>query len=320
MQIKEKEGRKSPRSQPPGGGKREKEEARTMKLTTRKTMVGMSFIMPNFVGFFVLILIPVVFTFWLCFNKWDGFNPMEFIGLDNFKYILGDKVFREAVVKTLIFTVFSVVVTLFLALALAVLINQKLKGIGIFRTAIFFPYVASVVAVAAVWQMLFQKDMGLINEIIKMFGVTDVPGWFASTKWALPGVIIVNVWKNMGYYMIIYLAALQDVPTSLIEAGMIDGANAWERFWRIKWPLLGNATFFVVMMLTINSFKSFDLVYVLTEGGPGTATTLLSQYIYNQSFISWDYGRASAAAMILFAVVALITFIQFRLEKKFSID
>ncbi len=307
MAVKETAGKKAPPAKQGG-----------MTLKQRRTLEGLSFITPNFIGFFVLILIPVLFTFWLCFNKWDGYTPMEFVALDNFKYIFTHKIFQEAVVKTLIFTACSVVITLLLALGLAVLINQKLAGIGIFRTAIFFPYVASVVAVAAVWQMLFQKDMGLINEMLRFFGVADVPGWFATTKWALPGVIIVNIWKNMGYYMIIYLAALQDVPTSLVEAGMIDGASAWQRFWKIKWPLLGNATFFVVMMLTINSFKSFDLIYALTEGGPGTATTLLSQYIYNQSFVSWDYGRASAAAMVLFAIVAVITLIQFRLEKKFS--
>lgn len=307
MAVKETAGKKAPPAKQGG-----------MTLNQRRTLEGLSFITPNFIGFFVLILIPVLFTFWLCFNKWDGYTPMEFVALDNFKYIFTHKIFQEAVVKTLIFTACSVVITLLLALGLAVLINQKLAGIGIFRTAIFFPYVASVVAVAAVWQMLFQKDMGLINEMLRFFGVTDVPGWFATTKWALPGVIIVNIWKNMGYYMIIYLAALQDVPTSLVEAGMIDGASAWQRFWKIKWPLLGNATFFVVMMLTINSFKSFDLIYALTEGGPSTATTLLSQYIYNQSFVSWDYGRASAAAMVLFAIVAVITLIQFRLEKKFS--
>ena len=307
MAVKETAGKKAPPAKQGG-----------MTLKQRRTLEGLSFITPNFIGFFVLILIPVLFTFWLCFNKWDGYTPMEFVALDNFKYIFTHKIFQEAVVKTLIFTACSVVITMFFSLGLAVLINQKLKGIAIFRTAIFFPYVASLVAVAAVWQMLFQKDMGLINEMLRFFGVTDVPGWFATTKWALPGVIIVNIWKNMGYYMIIYLAALQDVPTSLVEAGMIDGASAWQRFWKIKWPLLGNATFFVVMMLTINSFKSFDLIYALTEGGPGTATTLLSQYIYNQSFVSWDYGRASAAAMVLFAIVAVITLIQFRLEKKFS--
>ena len=287
-----------------------------MTLSRRRTLVGVSFITPNFVGFFVLNLIPILFALLLCFNRWDGYNPMEFAGLDNFKYIFTHKVFQQAVLKTAVFTVFSVGITMLLSLGLAVLINQKLKAIGIFRTAIFFPYVASVVAVAAVWQMLFQKDMGLINEVLRALGVADPPGWFASTKWALVGVIVVNIWKNMGYYMIIYLAALQDIPSSLVEAGMIDGATAWQRFWRIKWPLLRNATFFVAMMLTINSFKSFDLIYALTEGGPGTATTLLSQYIYNQSFVSWDYGRASAAAMVLFAIVAVITLVQFRVEKK----
>jgi multiple sugar transport system permease protein len=297
-----------------------RQNKRSVRLTTRKTLVGLSFIAPNFIGFFVLILIPVFFTFFLSVNKWDGFNPMSFVGSNNFKFIFGDKNFRQAVVKTVTYAVFTVSITTLISLGLAVLINQKLKCIGIFRTALFFPYVASIVAVAAVWQMLFQKDMGLINEVLKLFGVVDVPGWFASTKWALHAVIIVTIWKNMGYYMIIYLAALQDIPTSLIEAGMIDGASAWQRFWRIKFPLLRNATFFVVMMLTINSFKSFDIIFVLTEGGPGTATTLLSQYIYNQSFISWDYGRASAAALILFAIVAAITAVQFLLEKKLSTD
>ena len=305
MATMKKEGGKPPVASPKG-----------MTLRRRNTLVGLSFITPNFVGFFVLNLIPILFAFWLSFNRWDGYNPMQFAGLDNFKYIFSHKVFQQAVLKTIIYTVCCVVITMALSLGLAVLINQSLKGIGIFRAAIFFPHVASVVAVAAVWQMLFQKDMGLINETLRLFGVTDVPGWFASTKWALPAVIIVSIWKSMGYYMIIYLAALQDVPTSLVEAGMIDGANAWQRFWHIKWPLLRNATFFVVMMLTINSFKSFDLIFALTEGGPGTATTLLSQYIYNQSFISWDYGRASAAAMVLFAIVAVITLVQFRVEKK----
>lgn len=302
---------KASRGTPPA-----KKEKRGMTLRRRNTLIGLSFITPNFVGFFVLNLIPILFAFWLSFNRWDGYNPMEFAGLENFKYIFSHKVFQQAVIKTIIYTACCVVITMVLSLGLAVLINQKLKGIGIFRAAIFFPHVASVVAVAAVWQMLFQKDMGLINEVLRFFGVTDVPGWFASTKWALPGVIVVSIWKSMGYYMIIYLAALQDVPTSLVEAGMIDGANAWQRFWHIKWPLLRNATFFVVMMLTINSFKSFDLIYALTEGGPGTATTLLSQYIYNQSFVSWDYGRASAAAMVLFVIVAAITLLQFRIEKK----
>lgn len=291
---------------------------KTMKLGTRNALLGLSFIAPNFIGFFIFTLIPIVFTFVLCFNEWDGFNPMKFVGFENFRWLLNDKGFRDAMWRTVVYTFFTVIITLFISLALAVLINQKLKGIGIFRTAIFFPYVASIVAVAAVWQMLFQKDMGLINEFLRAIGVVDVPGWFATTKWAMPAVIIVSVWKFMGYYMIVYLAGLQNVPVELVEAGMIDGASAWQRFWKIKFPMIAPQTFFVIMMLTITSFKSFDLVYVLTEGGPGTATTLMSNYIYNQAFISWNYGRASSAALMLFAVVAVITLIQFRLEKKFT--
>lgn len=156
----------------------------------------------------------------------------------------------------------------------------------------------------------FEVNQEIIDMYTEYSPTRDLGGNVVSvtfTNWSLPEPPVDR-----------YLAALQDIPTSLVEAGMIDGASAWQRFWRIKWPLLGNATFFVVMMLTINSFKSFDLIYALTEGGPGTATTLLSQYIYNQSFVSWDYGRASAAAMVLFAIVAVITLIQFRLEKKFS--
>lgn len=291
-----------------------------MRLSSRKTLIGLSFIAPNFIGFLILILVPVLFTFWLSVNEWDGFHSMSFVGLENFKYIFTNSKFQGAMTHTIIYTVFTVVITMAISLGLAVLINQKLRCIGLFRTALFFPYVASIVAVAAVWQMLYQKDMGLINEVLKMFGVVDVPGWFASTKWALPAVIIVSIWKNMGYYMIIYLAALQDVPTSLVEAGMIDGANSWQRFWRIKWPLLNNATFFVVMMLTINSFKSFDIIYALTEGGPGQATTLVSQFIYEQGIKYDHYGYASAAALVLFAVVAVITGVQFMLEKKMSTD
>lgn len=156
----------------------------------------------------------------------------------------------------------------------------------------------------------FEVNQEIIDMYTEYSPTRDLGGNVVSvtfTNWSLPEPPVDR-----------YLAALQDIPTSLVEAGMIDGANAWQRFWHIKWPLLRNATFFVVMMLTINSFKSFDLIYALTEGGPGTATTLLSQYIYNQSFVSWDYGRASAAAMVLFAIVAVITLIQFRLEKKFS--
>lgn len=287
-----------------------------LKLSTRNTLVGLSFILPNFMGFFIFILIPVIFSLVLSFMEWDGFNPMKFIMLENFITIFKDRVFRGAIWKTGYYSLFTVLLSLGASLGLAVLLNKKLMGKGFFRSAIFFPYVASIVAVSVVWNALFQKDFGPINGFLKMIGIAKPPGWTASVDWVIPALIIVSVWKNMGYFMIVYLAALQDIPYSLYEASTIDGANKRQQFFSITFPLLAPSTFFVLMMLTINSFKIFDLVYMMTEGGPGNASTMLSQYIYNQAFISWNYGKASAAAMILFLIVGTITVLQFRVEKK----
>lgn len=289
-----------------------------LSLGARNALIGMSFILPNFIGFFLFILIPVTFSFILSFMKWDGFTAMRFVGLDNFIAIFGQAAFRSALSKTLVFTAVTVVFTTLAALGLAVLLNNKLRFKSFFRSAIFFPYVSSMVSISVVWKLLFMKEIGPINQLLRLLGVADPPGWIASTKWALPAVMIVYVWKFMGYYMIVYLAALQDIPVELYEAASIDGATSFQYFWRVSVPLLAPATFFVVLMLTINSFKSFDLIFAMTEGGPGTATTLLSNYIYNKAFISFDYGQTSAAAFVLFVIIAIITAIQLRLENKLS--
>lgn len=297
-----------------------KAKQKGLSLNARNTLVGMSFILPNFIGFFILVLIPVIFSFGLSFMKWDGFTKMEFAGLQNFINIFKDRVFKASLQQTFVYTIFTVACSMALALGLAILLNKKLKAVNFFRSAIFFPYIASVVAVGAVWKAMFMKHGGLVNVVLSFFGWPEqsLPGWFGSTKWALAGVIIVSIWKNMGYYMVIYLAALQDIPVPLYEAAEMDGASSFKQFTRITFPMLTPSHFFVIMMLTINSFKTFDLIFALTEGGPGTSTTLLSMYLYNKSFISWDYGGASAAAMVLFVIVAIITVIQFRVEKKFT--
>lgn len=291
---------------------------KAISLNRRNTLIGMSFILPNFLGFFIFIMIPVVFSFFLSFASWDGFNAMSFVGLDNFGKIFGDRVFKAALGQTLVYAVFTVLFSFITALGLAVLLNRKIHGINFFRSAVFFPYVASIVAVGVVWNAMFQPVGGPVNTVLEMLGVTNPPGWFTSIQWAMPATIVVSVWKNMGYFMIIYLAALQDVPPELYEAATIDGANKWEQFWRITFPMLTPSHFFVMMMLTINSFKVFDLIYVLTNSGPGTATKVLATYIYDTTFISWDYGAASAASMILFLIVGAVTVFQFRFEKKFN--
>lgn len=299
--------------------KKERRQSKTkLRLETRNTLTGLSFILPNFIGFFIFILIPVALSFIYSFGEMGATGRFEFQGLQNFIKIFHDRVFVQSIWKTAYFAIGTVILSMAAALGLALLLNQKIRGRSFFRYAIFFPYVASNVAVSVVWNALFQKDFGLINTSLKMIGVANPPGWTASTDWVIPALIIVQVWKNMGYFMIIYLAALQDIPTEICEAASIDGADKWYTFRKITWPLLTPSTFFVIMMLTINSFKAFDLIFLMTQGGPGTASTFMSQYIYNQAFISWNYGTSSAAGMILFFIVAGLTAIQLRTEKKFT--
>ncbi len=287
----------------------------------RDNLIGYSFILPNLIGYCIFVFIPVCFSFILSVMKWDGSQaPMEFVGLQNFTQIFGDELFTGAFMHTVSYALMTVLPTLILSLLLAVLLNSKIKGIAFFRASFFFPYIASIVAVGAVWNMLFQPDFGPINEFLKMIGIAEPPRWVVSTDWAMVAVAIVTIWKYMGYYMIVYLAALQGISSSLYEAASIDGANSWQKLRYITIPMLTPTTFFVLIMLTIQCFKVFDLVYVMTGGGPGNATKTLVNYIYEKAFTSWQFGPASAGAIVLFAVVLVITLIQFQGEKKWSQD
>lgn len=291
------------------------------KKAIRSNLVGYSFILPNLIGYAIFVFIPVIFSFILSVMKWDGSKaPMEFVGLKNFAQIFGDRIFVQSFLHTIQYALLTVVPTLVLSLLLAVLLNHKLKGIAIFRTALYFPYIASIVAVGAVWNMLFQPDFGPINEFLKFIGISKPPRWVVDVKWAMVAISVVSVWKYMGYYMIVYLAALQGISGSLYEAAGIDGANGFQKLRYITIPMLTPTTFFVLIMLTIQCFKVFDLVYVMTGGGPGNATKTLVNYIYEKAFTSWEFGPASAGAIILFAVVLVITLIQFAGEKKWSKD
>ena len=293
-------------------------EKKESSLRRKNALIGYTFILPNFLGFAIFILIPVVFTLILSVMKWDGFTAMQFVGLDNFKNIFTDYRFSSAFWKTILYVVFAVVLTLLASLGLACALNKKIRGRDAFRAAIFFPYVASMIAIGAVWKQLFEQNYGPINHFLRTIGISNPPGWFASTDWAIWGVIIVSIWKFMGYYMLIYLAGLQDIPAQLYEAATLDGATGPQRFFKITLPMLTPSTFFVFIMLTINSFKSFDLIFALTEGGPGISTTLLANYIYDQTFKYWNYGSSAAASVVLFVIVLAVTVVQFRGEKKFT--
>ncbi len=302
-----------------------KESKKTMKShqmkAIRSNLIGYSFILPNLIGYAIFVFIPVIFSFVLSVMKWDGSRaPMEFVGLSNFIQIFNDRIFVQSFIHTIQYALLTVLPTLVLALLLAVLLNHKLKGIAVFRTALYFPYIASIVAVGAVWNMLFQPDFGPINEFLRFIGISKPPRWVVDVKWAMVAISIVSVWKYMGYYMIVYLAALQGISGSLYEAAGIDGANGFQKLRYITIPMLTPTTFFVLIMLTIQCFKVFDLVYVMTGGGPGNATKTLVNYIYEKAFTSWEFGPASAGALVLFSVVLIVTLIQFAGEKKWSKD
>jgi len=283
---------------------------------TRRTLVAYSFIAPNFIGFCVFTLIPIVFAFALAFLKWDGSNPIEFAGLSNFARLADDTFFKAALKNTILYCLGTVPLTMIASLALAIVLNQKVIGRGIFRTLSFFPYVASLVAITAVWKMLFHPSKGPINNILyNVFGVPaeSLPQWFTGGL-VLVSMILFSVWKYMGYYMVIYLAGLQGISSELYEAASLDGAGTWNKFRYITWPQLSSTTFFVVVMLTINCFKVYDIAIMLAGGGSGeltTSATVLVYYIYQKAFIDWDLGYSSAVAMVLFVLVLAVTIIQF---------
>lgn len=286
------------------------------KKIIKKNLIAYSFIMPNFLGFVIITLLPILFSMILAFMKWDGVNEVTFVGLKNFFDMVKDETFHISTFNTVYYALGTVPLTLLCSLGAAVLLNSKIKGRNLFRTIYFFPYVASLVAVAVIWNMMFHPTMGPINNFLAKIGVENIPKWTASTKWAMPTVIMASIWKSMGYYMIIYLAALQGIPKYLYEVAELDGAGKWAQFWHITRPMLTPATFFVSMMLTISCFKVFDMIYVMTNGGPGRATNVLVYHIYNMAFVNFRFGYSSAIALVLFSIVLLITIIQFRMEKK----
>ncbi|MBO5372978.1 MAG: sugar ABC transporter permease [Lachnospiraceae bacterium] len=296
---------------------------RKISRETKKDLIAYSFIAPNFIGFAVFTLIPIVFAFALAFLEWDGNNAIEFVGVENFAKLADDTFFLAALKNTLVYVLGTVPLTMIASLALAIVLNQKVKFRGLFRTVAFFPYVASLVAITAVWKMIFHPSKGPINAFLYYtMGMSneELPQWFSGSLVMLT-LILFSVWKYMGYYMVIYLAGLQGISAELYEAGGLDGANTWQKFKYITWPQLRSTTFFVVVMLTINCFKVYDIAVMLAGSGDGklsTSAMVLVYYIYEKAFRTWELGYSSAIAMVLFVLVLVITLIQFGYEKKLS--
>jgi len=298
---------------PPTGTPARRNASRRMRR--RSILVGWSFILPNFLGFALFTLVPVIAAFVLAFMNWDAYNPPTWAGFSNFVRLFGDDNFHVALGNTLLFALGHVPLTLAISLGLALLLNQKLRGIAFFRVAIFFPYITSLVAIAIVWNMLFDPTSGPINQFLHLIGIANPPGWTASTGWSLPAVIITAVWRDMGYYMVLFLAGLQAIPQEYYEAASMDGAGRWRQFWSVTLPSLRPTTFLVLVLLSVSSFKVFDLIFVMTQGGPGRATLVLSQLIYQDGIINGQFGYSSAISLVLFVIVLIVTVFQFRIQQ-----
>ncbi len=306
---------------------------RQKKYERRKALVAYSFIAPNFIGFAVFTLVPVLFSIFLSFVKWKGgaFSTMEWVGLGNYADIFKTAKVAEkglgylftkvdlgiALKNTLFYTVVTVPLTLVCAVALALALNRAVKGAVGFRTIFFFPYVASMVAICVCWRFMMMKD-GPINQLIMAMGINYNKSWTADSGMAIWSIILVSVWRNMGYYMVIYLAALQGVPKDLYEAATMDGANKWQQFFHVTLPQLRPTTFFASTMMIISCFKIYDVVAIMTEGGPGRSTKMLVTYIYDEAFSNFNYGIASAIAMVLLVIVLIFTLAQFSMEDRYA--
>jgi multiple sugar transport system permease protein len=288
------------------------------RVVLRSTAVGWSFLLPNFAGFALLTLVPLGLLFYYAFTSWNVFGGAEWTGLENFRQLLHDRSFRTALGNTVYYTVFHIPLTLAAALGLALLLNRRLRGVAFFRTVAFFPYITSIVALAQVWNMLFSPSYGPINQFLRAVGVDHPPGWTTSADWSMPAVIVVGTWREAGYYMLLFLAGLQTIPAQLYEAAKVDGANSWQRLRAVTLPGLRPTTFFVVVMLTIGSFKVFDLILVMTAGGPGQSTLVVSQYIYQKGFGENQLGYASAISIVLFAICFAVTVVQFLVNRRGS--
>ena len=279
-------------------------------------LAALGFLLPNIVGFLVFTLIPVVFALGLSFYDWDLLLDPLFVGLENYRRLLTeDAVFRAALINTVLFALATVALSVALGLAVALLVNLPLRGVVLFRTIFLLPFVTITVALSLVWKWLYLPDVGLVNTALGWIGV-EGPNWLTSPRWALPALVLMSVWKGFGYNMVLFLAGLQGVPEHLYDAAKVDGAGPWRRFRDVTLPMLSPTTFFVVIISIIGSFQVFDQALVMTAGGPGTATTTLVLYIYQQGFQSYYMGYAASIAWVLFAAVFLFTLVQFRVQQR----
>lgn len=281
------------------------------ELSNSQAFMGLVFILPALLGTFIFIIIPVIFSFGLSFVHWDLINKPEFVGLANYKEILTEPLFGKILLNTFVYAISTSIFAVIIPLVLASILNSKIKGSEFFKTAYFLPFITPMIVIAVIWQWIFDPNIGILNHVLHLH-----INWLYDAKFAMPALIIVSVWKLIGYNMIIFLSGLSAFNQSLFEAAKIDGANPINTFRFVTVPLLSPTIFFVVIITCISSFQVFDLIYMMTQGGPLDSTNVLVYAVYKNAFEYFKIGQASAIAYVLFVIILVLTLIQWNLRKK----
>jgi multiple sugar transport system permease protein len=292
--------------------------ARQRGPSKRRARAGRLFVAPNLAAVVVFMLFPLGFSLYMSLHNWDLFTPAKFAGLSNYRDLFTeDPLFSIAMRNTVVYVVGTVVPTVLISLAVAGVLNRKIKGISIFRTIIFLPLAVSSVVIAVVWQFVFNTNNGLLNIVLGWVGISPIP-WLVDPKWAMTSLCMVSVWRSVPFATVILLAAMQGVPENLYEAARLDGAGEVRQFVSITVPLIRAAVSFVVVISIIHAFQAFDLVYVLTgrNGGPETATYVLGIMLFQHAFAFLEFGYASALAWVMFAILLVLTVVQLRLGRR----
>jgi multiple sugar transport system permease protein len=283
-----------------------------------ETAMGYLFVGPMLIGLTVFTVLPILATLFLSLTEWNfvaGFDKIKFIGLKNFTKLFMDPIFLLSMKNNVILLV-TIPVTMIVSLLLAIVINKHVYMKGLFKIIYFMPYISSIVAVAVVFQVLFHPSYGPVNQLLMSLGMSNPPKWLADTTFALYSVMLIQVWVSIGFYLIIYIAGLQNIPKDLYESADIDGASAWHKFSSITVPMLSPTSFFLLVTGIIGSFKIFDLITVLTSGGPANSTSVMVYYLYETAFINLKTGYASAMGMVLLFTTLAITIVQWVAQKK----
>lgn len=280
-------------------------------LSNNKTFMGWVFILPALIGTFIFIIIPVIFSFGLSFMNWDLLNKAQFVGLQNYIDIFTEPLFGKILLNTFVYAISTSIFAVIIPLILASILNSKIRGSDFFKTAYFLPFITPMIVIAVVWQWIFDPNIGILNHVLNL----NI-NWLYDVNFAMPALIIVSVWKLIGYNMVIFLSGMSMINQSLFEASKIDGANAFNTFRFVTVPLLSPTIFFVVVITCISSFQVFDLIYMMTQGGPLDSTNVLVYAVYKNAFEYFKIGKASAIAYILFAIILALTLIQWQLRKK----